>query len=115
MKDHDTTTQQDCNPQPTLISLVPKEILQEISNCKVLELGFGAGPSCCAGKVEICSPVQTLEQAERWLEHYRQTFRRAHVYLSDTSTLCFDSEGFLRRSTNFDVGKRRPGITMKSR
>jgi hypothetical protein len=103
------------SPKPTLWSMIPDETIQQIKDCTILELCFAAGPGYCARKLEICSPPMPLEYAEDWLEQHRSSWRKAHVYLSDTSTLWFEREKFMYRKMDFDESLRRPGLVIRQR
>ena len=86
------------------LQTIPPEIWREVGQRKVLEAGFGAGPSFIAGKTESFAEPVSIEDGLRWLSRYAGALRIAHLQLEDRSVLFFERLGFKR----WDQTRRAP-------
>ena len=78
------------------LQTIPAEIWREVEQQRVLEAGFGAGPSFISGKTEIFAEPVSIEDGLRWLSRYAGALRRACLQLEDGSLLFFEPRSFWR-------------------
>jgi hypothetical protein len=93
-----------------LVTTIPDAILAEVSTLRVADVGFGAGPACCAGKFHTYEVPVPLDEALAWIERHRGGLSKAHARLEDGSILWFESSGFRRRETGRQRRDLSPGI-----
>jgi hypothetical protein len=77
-----------------LVSTIPAEVIEQISMKKVIEAGFGAGPSFSAGKVQAFPEPVALTEGIAWIENYCHVMKAAHLLLDDKTVLWFQPHGF---------------------
>ena len=88
-------TQHD-EPVQRWLQTIPPEVWNEVGQQKVLEAGFGAGPSFIGGKTEIFAEPVSIEDGLCWLSRYAGALRIAHLQIEDGSILFFEPLGFKR-------------------
>jgi len=86
------------------LQTIPREVWSEVRHHRVLEAGFGAGPSFIGGKTEIFAEPVSIEDGLRWLSRYAGCLRIAHLQLEDLSILFLEPLGFKR----WDQTRRAP-------
>ena len=94
------------------VQTIPPDIWCEVGPQKVLEAGFGAGPSFIGGKTEIFAEPVSIEDGLRWLSRYAGALRIAHLQLEDQSILFFEQDGFKRRDHTRHAPPR-PGVVVQ--
>jgi len=87
----------------------PEEVLASVADLKVTEAGFGAGPGCCAGKVEQFNKPVPVQEGLRWIVDYSGVLKAAHLRLTDGSVLWFWRSGFMRWAPG-EQSPPRPGL-----
>jgi hypothetical protein len=92
------------------ISTIPAEVLEDIQERKVIEAGFGAGPSCVAGKVQVFPDPVELAEGVAWIEKYCHIMKAAHLLLDDRTVLWFHPTGFKRYEQTPVNKPPRPGV-----
>lgn len=92
--------------------LIPADILERVSKLRVIDAGFGAGPSCIAGMGHSFDPPVSFEEGMAWLEQYFNSLRRGHLRFVDGTTLWFDSTGFDRYDEEVSDELPRPGVVV---
>jgi hypothetical protein len=92
-----------------LITTIPADVMQMIKDKKVIEAGFGAGPSCVAGKVQEYSEPVELAEGVSWIGNYCHVMKAAHLLLDDLTKLWFHCDGFTRYDQTPSGKPPRPG------
>jgi len=98
----------------SLFSMIPEELREKYRGGVVLEVGFGAGPSCVAGEIKVFREPTDFGTALAWLETRRGVFRRAHLLLADRTVLWFDPSAFRRHDNAVHRDPPRPGIGIET-
>ncbi len=91
---------------------IPKEVLDAVRDLGVMEAGFGAGPGCCAGKVEQFGAAVTIAEGLRWIADYAHVLKAAHLRLTDGSVLWFRRSEFMRWAPG-EQSPPRPGLVVR--
>ena len=91
------------------IATIPEEVLEEVGELRVMEAGFGAGPGCCAGKVEQFDEPVPMSEGLRWIAGYAHALKAAHLRLTDGSVLWLWRSGFMRWAPG-EQSPPRPGL-----
>ena len=94
------------------ISTIPQEVLVEAEELRVTEAGFGAGPGCCAGKVEPFGKPVPLTEGLGWIAGYTGVLKAAHLRLTDGSVLWFRPSEFMRWAPGEQPAPR-PGLVVR--
>ena len=91
------------------ITTIPEAVLDEVRELRVTEAGFGAGPGCCAGKVEQFETPVSITYGLNWIAGYACVLKPAHLRLTDGSVLWFWRSGFMRWAPG-EQQPPRPGL-----
>jgi hypothetical protein len=100
--------------RPKLIDLVPPEILAAVTDKRVKEAVFGAGPSCMGKGSQTFDPPAPLAEGIAWLERYRHVLKVGHLAFDDGTALWFDRHYFLRYDGKPRMRIPQPGVTMRT-
>lgn len=98
--------------QVSLQSLVPPKILKKIITKKVIETSFGAGPACCAGKVETHPIPIEFEKGMEFLERFRRAMTAGCLVFEDGSRLWFRWDKFERYIAGAVEERPSPGVEL---
>ena len=94
---------------------IPKYVFEKVSELNVIDVGFGAGPSCVAGKWQSYDPPVPFAEALNWLERYHHVLKRGHLRFENGSTLWIDSNGFKRYEDKSSAALPHPGILIHTK
>ena len=93
------------------LASVPVALRADLGHRGVADYGFGAGPSCMAGKT--WKGPRSLEDAVATLVTFRHSLRAAHIRFDDGTCLWFTHDGFLRVEVR--GAPPEPGATVRHR
>ena len=94
------------------LATLPSDLRDPAVAAGCVEVGFGAGPGCMAGKVEAFDPPAPLPDAVAWVHARSHFYRRAHIRLSDRFVLWFGPRGFDRAERR--SAAPRPGLVVRT-
>jgi hypothetical protein len=98
--------------QVSLQSLIPPKVLKKIAGKKVIETSFGAGPACCAGKVESLAIPIEFEQGMEFLERFRRAMTAGCLVFEGGSRLWFRWDKFERYVPGSIEDRPSPGVEL---
>ena len=78
------------------IDTIEKDLRTKLGDRRVVQVSFGAGPSCVAGKVERFDTPVTFGEALAWLDQYAHVLTRGHLSFEDGSGLWVERSGSCR-------------------
>ena len=95
-----------------LLAIIPEEVLTRVQGKTVIEAGVATGPSYMVFAGNTFDPPVELEKGLEWIIHTMDSFKRAHLMLSDHTVLFFSFNRFDRYETTPQKSPIRPQITI---